>query len=136
MCRSKADGGRRCSGRATAVAPGSRPVRPAASPSTAGAARAEARARYLQAERALSEAKGALGPSIGNPSYLLLSPLARQAELGRAGGDPSVYDDQVAQGRGMLISLLVSHGDGPDGAAAKADALAVAYATWHATPED
>jgi hypothetical protein len=71
----------------------------------------------------------------GNPSYLLLGPLSRQAEHARGGGDPSVYDAQVAEGRVMLISQMVGHGDDSGTATAKAEALEAAYATWAATPE-
>jgi hypothetical protein len=101
----------------------------------ARADRAAARARWARAQRAFDAAKAEVGPPLGNRSHLLLGPLSRQAEHARSGGDPSVYDEQVAEGRTMLTSALVSRGDNSDQAAAKADALAAAYATWAATPE-
>ena len=137
MCRSKAEGGRRCPGCAATAGTPRLTTSQAALPPAAGRGktrRAGARARRDQAQRALNAAKAAIGPPLGNPSYLLLGPLSRQAQHARRGGDPSVYDDQVTQGRAMLISLLASHGDSPATAAAKTEALASAYATWSATP--
>ena len=136
MCRSKAEGGRRCPGCAATAGTPRLTTSQAALPPAAGRGktrRAGARARRDQAQRALNAAKAAIGPPLGNPSYLLLGPLSRQAQHARSGGDPSVYDDQVTQGRAMLISLLASHGDSPATAAAKTEALASAYATWSAT---
>jgi hypothetical protein len=76
-----------------------------------------------------------MGPLVGNPSYLLLGPLSQQERTARGGGDPSVYDEQVAEGRKMLSSMLMSHGDSSSSAAAKIEALAAAHAAWSATPE-
>ena len=76
-----------------------------------------------------------MGPTLGNPSYLLLGPLSRQEQHARSGGDTSAYDEDVAQGREMLIRILVGRGDSPGTAAGKIDALAAAYTTWSATPE-
>lgn len=123
MCRSKTEGGRRCPGGSAAAG---RP--PAGREGTA-------QDRWSEAERALAAAKAEVGPVGDDPSYLLLGPLSRQAAHADGGGDPSVYDDQVAEGRAMLIGLLTGHGDDPGAAAAKADALAAAYARWSATPE-
>ena len=102
MCRSKAEGGRRCpGGTITATAP--RPSASAASPSPAAgrarAGRAEARARWAHAERALAAARAELGPPASDPSYLLLGPMTRQAHHTRGGGDPSVYSGQIDEGR-------------------------------------
>lgn len=139
MCRSKAEGGRRCPGGTAAVAAPPRHTvsqpGPSRAPGRRSTSRAEARARWAQAERGLEAAKAMLGQGLGNPSYLLLGPLSHQAEHVRSGGDPSAYADQVAEGRAMLISQMVSHGDDPGVAAAKAESLATAYATWSATPE-
>jgi hypothetical protein len=139
MCRSKAEGGRRCpTGTVSSAAPrpGVRVTGPG--PGSNGkppVSRAEAKARWAQAERTLADAKAAVGPLVGNQSSLLLGPLSQQARTARGGGDPSVYDEQVAEGRKMLSSILVSHGDSPGSAAAKIEALATAYAAWSATPE-
>jgi len=139
MCRSKAEGGRRCTGgaiRATAPRPNTSVAQLSSAPAGQGrVGQAEARARWAQAERALADAEAAIGPPLGNPSALLLGPLAKQAHHVRDGGDPSVYSEQIAEGRQMLSSLLVSHGDSPDSASAKIDALVAAYDAWFATPE-
>jgi hypothetical protein len=139
MCRSKAEGGRRCpAGTVRPAAP--RPCVGVTGPAPASSgkppvSRAEAKARWALAERTLADAKAAVGPLVGNRSSLLLGPLSQQARIARGGGDPSVYDEQVAEGRDMLSSMLVSHGDSPGAAAAKIKALATAYAAWSATPE-
>lgn len=138
VCRSKADGGRRCPSGSAGTVASHHIMSKAVTPLPAGqrkASRAEAQARWAQAEGALSAAKAAIGPPSGNPSYLLLGPLSRQEQHARHGGDSSAYDEEVAQGRNMLIRLLVSHGDSPDTAAAKTETLAAAYATWSATSE-
>src|SRR5487761_809462 len=115
MCRSKAQGGRRCSG--SAAKPG------------------RTRIVAARAVRSLDAAKAAIGPQLGNPSYLLLDPLARKADHARGDGNPSIYDDTVAQGRDMLVRLLVSRGDSTEAATAKTDTLTAAYAAWSQTPE-
>ena len=133
MCRSKAEGGRRCPGTTQAAHIGhgmaSAPTRPGGR-STVGRAAASA-----QAWEALNAAKAEIGPPLGNPSYLVVGPLSRQAELARHGGDPAIYDQQVAEGRAMLTSLLVGNGVAPDVAAAKVSRLESAYSAWTATPE-
>lgn len=138
MCRSKAQGGRRCSG--SAAKPGrTRIVATRAAAPTAASprktSRAAAQARWAQAVRSLDAAKAAIGPQLGNPSYLLLDPLARKADHARGDGNPSIYDDTVAQGRDMLVRLLVSRGDSTEAATAKTDTLTAAYAAWSQTPE-
>lgn len=133
MCRSKDKGGRRCPGSAT-----SRRRAPRAQKTATSRRRAVpgARAAWREAQTALDEAKKALDPrELGNPAYLLLGPLSRQAAIRAGGGDPSVYDEDVELGRSMLISRLVEGGDDPDTAAAKTDNLANAYARWSETPE-
>ena len=141
MCRSKAEGGRRCPAgtvRSAAPRPGmSVPGPGPASSERPPASRAAAKARWAQAERTLADAKAAVDPlaGMGNRSALLLGPLSQQESIARAGGDPSVYDEQVAAGRKMLSSILVGRGDSPGSAAAKIEALAAAYTAWSATPE-
>jgi hypothetical protein len=138
VCRSKAEGGRRCPGAGSPDIRGqvaTAPAPAAASRRGRATSRAGARARWAQVQRQLDEAKSAVGPPLGNPSYLVLSPLARQADHARPGGDPAAYDPEVAQGKDMLTRLLVSHGGSPAAAAAKVSALETAWAAWAATPE-
>jgi hypothetical protein len=131
VCRSIAEGGRRCPG-GMAPAP-ARQTAAAAAPRAER--RAEARRRWDEAERGLGAAQEALGPAAKGLSHLLTGPLSEQARLASGGGDPAVYDGQVEQGRALLIATLRGHGNDDAAAAAKADALAQAYTAWLATPE-
>jgi hypothetical protein len=103
----------------------SAPTRPGGRPTVDRAAAS------AQAWRTLNAAKAEIGPPLGNPSYLVVGPLSRQAEHARHGGDPAIYDQQVAEGRAMLTSLLVGNGTAPDVAAAKVSRLESAYSTWN-----
>jgi hypothetical protein len=94
MCRSKAEGGRRCPGGAAAGNARARVSGPGPASETRdrrSAARAERRERYGAALNAFEAAEAAVGPLLGNPSCLVIGPLAR----------------------GMLTRLLNSQGDNP-----------------------
>lgn len=128
MCRSKAEGGRRCPGGAAGA--------PAPRVRGGKVSRDETGANWARTVRALHDAESALGGGpLANRSALLLGPLTRQARHAAAGGDPSVYDEDVALGRQLLTGLLTGDGDSPETASEKTRVLADAWATWRATPE-
>ena len=129
MCRSKAQGGRRCAAASGGTPAPQRGAGTAAAPQVSR--RAAAKEQLAEAGRAFREAKAALGGSpLNDMSGLVIGPLARQA----VSGSPAAFDGQVQEGREQLTLLLVERGDSPAAAAEKVKALEAAYSTWHATP--
>jgi hypothetical protein len=130
MCRSLAQGGRRCGG--TAV----RASVPSTPPSTPSGVNKPSKAdAYAQASRELQAARDGLDPSpLSVVPGLVDGPLARQAQHVREGGDGRVHAELVGEGRQLAIGMLTGRGVSQGDAEAAVDRYIAAYKTWQATP--
>lgn len=119
MCRSKLAGGRRCpavrgSGEEPAEEVG--PDSPAA---------------QVRFERELSAAQEAVASSPLSPvPGLLTGALERRVHHGESGGDPRVFDAQVAEARSLVVGVLTGRGASVAEATAAATRLEEAYLAW------